>query len=221
MESESSAKSLLSLFSSSKLSAFTPPTSRDFYGTTPPPCNTSQANPSLDHDPPPQRKKRRRSANIGEWTCAEIRALESYRNLMKGEDIDNGLREVLLPNRTEGEVKLQLDRIEKKMKEKRGSKLLELRTEEDELFVVEEIQRAVEMEKDYKRRRNELDDILGLAERNRDTTVGEREDEIGSRATESHESRSVKATLDKVLGLVEESQEERRKRELDEALGLR
>src|SRR5271167_375994 len=110
MESNSTAKSLLSLFSSSKLMTFTPPTSREFYKKTPP-SNASQANSSSDHDPPPQRKKRRRSANVGEWTCAEIRALESYRNLMKGEDIDNGLRDVLLPNRTEKEIKLQLVRI--------------------------------------------------------------------------------------------------------------
>jgi hypothetical protein len=140
---------------------------------------------------------------------------------MKGEDIDNGLREVLLPNRTKGEVKLQLEWIEKTMKERRGGKLLELRKDEEELFVMEEKQRAVEMEKDYKRRRSELDDILGLAERKGDTTVVEREDEIGNRTTESHESKSVKETLDKVLGLVEESEEEWRKRELDEALGLR
>src|SRR5271167_3197475 len=135
MESDSSAKSLLSLFSSSKLTAFIPPTSRNFYKTTPPP-NLSE-DPSPDHEPPPRRKRRRRHHRSSEWTCAEIRALETYRNLMNGEDdVADGLRDILLPNRTAQEVKLQLVRIEETIREKRrGSKLLELQEEENELFV--------------------------------------------------------------------------------------
>src|SRR5271154_877544 len=96
MESDSSAKNLLSLFSSSDLTTFAPVTSRNFYKTSPPPTASS---PDED-DPPdePPRKRRRRS--FGEWTNAELRALETYRNLKKGDDLDNSLRDVLLPNRT-------------------------------------------------------------------------------------------------------------------------
>lgn len=211
MESGSSAKSLLSLFSSSKLTTFTPLTSRNFYKTSPPP-NAPSDDPSLCHDARPERKKRRRRRRSGEWTCTEIRALETYRNLMKGEDdIDGGLRDVLLPNRTAKEVKLQLVRIEENIREKkRGKKLLELQEKENKLFVVEEKERFIEMEEDYKRRRRGMDDILGLTVVGDDLSQGEREDE----------NKTDKGSLGQGLGQIEETVEQRRKRELDEALGL-
>jgi len=205
MESDSSAKNLLSLFSSSDLTTFAPVTSRNFYKTSPPPTASS---PDED-DPPdePPRKRRRRS--FGEWTNAELRALETYRNLKKGDDLDNSLRDVLLPNRTPEEVKLKLLRIEKSRQERRGSKLLDLKREEDELFE-EEKKRVVDIEKDYDRRRKGMDEILGLGgERNE-----EKVDEV------KHEGRDVKASLDEALGLVKDSVDKQEKRELDEALGL-
>ena len=211
MESGSSATSLLSLFSSSKLTTFTIPTSRNFYKTTPPP-NASSDDPSLNQDahPPRKKRRRRRRRRSNEWTCAEIRSLETYRKLMKGEDdIDDGLRSVLLPNRSAKEVKLQIVRIDETVREKRrGSKLLELQEEENERFVVEEKERVIDMEKDYKRRRRGMDDILGLTAVSSDLTQEGGEDKI------------VKGSLDQGLGLMEETVEQRRKRELDEALGL-
>jgi len=75
-----------------------------------------------------------------------------------------------------------------------------------------------EMEEDYKRRRKGLDDILGLEVKN------EQEDGVAiddwREATVKIESHDVKSLLDQVLGLSGESEEQRRKRELDEALGL-
>ena len=132
---------------------------------------------------------------------------------MKGEDdVDDGLRDVLLPNRTAKEVKLQLVRIEKTIREKRrGSKLLELQEEENEKFIVEEKERVIEMQKDYQRRRRGMDDILGLTTRDNDLS----QEEEGK-----DENKIVKASLDQSLGLIEETVEQRRKRELDEALGL-
>jgi hypothetical protein len=210
MESGSSAKSLLSLFSSSKLTTFTTPTSRNFYKTTPPP-NASSDDPSPSQDiHPPRKKRRRRRHRSNEWTGTEIRSLEMYRNLRKGEDdVDDGLRSVLLPNRSAKEVKLQIIRIDETIREKRrGSKLLELQEEENERFVVEEKERVIDMEKDYKRRRRGMDDILGLTAGSTDL------------AQEGAEDKIVKGSLDQGLGLIEETVEQRRKRELDEALGL-
>ena len=138
---------------------------------------------------------------------------------MTGGEFGNGLRDVLLPNRTDEEIKLQLVRIENTICERRGSKLQELQKLENKQFAVEEKARAIVMEEDYKRRRSGMDDILGLAERKEDSTVTE-EGEIDKRVPSRSEGEYVKATLDHVLGLVEESEEQRRKRELDEALGL-
>src|SRR5271170_4069473 len=218
MESDSSAQSLLSLFSSSKLMTFTKPTSRNFYKTTsPPPTTASPDDPSPDRP----RKRRRRSANAGEWTCAEIRALDSYRNLHRNdEDINAGLKDVLLPNRTEEEVRLQLARIERTKREKRrGSKLEDLENIEKEEFERDEKVRVEEMEEDYKRRRKGLDDILGLEvkkeQKEEDVAVGDWRE-----LTVKSEGHDVKSSLDQVLGLSGEYEEQRRKRELDEALGL-
>jgi hypothetical protein len=220
MESQASAKSLLSLFSNSNLNTFTPITARDFYKTSPPPNASTRT--ALDdvsperHDRP--RKKRRRSTNPAEWTCAEIRALETYRNLSKGDEIDDGLRDVLLPSRTNEEVKAQLARIEVTIRERRGSKLEELEKEENELFVEEERVRIGEMEEDVKRRRMGMDDILGLDKRAADHGTGNQR-HVSARL-ETRKGDDVKNSLDKALGLFEESAEQRRKRELDEALGL-
>jgi hypothetical protein len=215
MESDSSAQSLLSLFSSSKLMTFTKPTSRNFYKTTsPPPTTDAPDDPSPDRP----RKRRRRSANLGEWTCAEIRALDSYRNLLRNDqDINAGLKDVLLPNRTEEEVRLQLARIERTKRDKTsGSKLEDLVKIEKEEFDKDEKVRVEEMEEDYKRRRKGLDDILGLE--------GKKQEEVAvddwRELTVKIEGRDVKSSLDQVLGLSGESEEHRRKRELDEALGL-
>ena len=218
MTSDSSARSLLSLFSSSNLTTFTPPASRNFYKTTPP-ANASSDDPTHDHDRPP-RKKRRRHRQSSVWTCAEIRALESYRNLMKGDDdIDGRLRDVLLPNRTVKEVKLQLARVEETIRERRGGKLLELQEEENERFVAEEKERMIEMEKDYERRRRGMDNILGLAPEGNESTQGETD--IGKGLSREGESKHARTSLDQQdLGLIEETVEQRRRRELDEALGL-
>jgi hypothetical protein len=132
------------------------------------------------------------------------------------------LRDVLLPNRTNEEVKLQLVRIERTIKERRGSKLLELEKEERELFKEEEKVRVVEMEKDIQRRKRGLDDVLGL-----DSYSGDHEDNglAFLSETQTRHKEDPKESLDRVLGLgaVEqpgETDEQRRKRELDEALGL-
>src|SRR5271170_4284754 len=215
MESDSSAQSLLSLFSSSKLMTFTKPTSRNFYKTdSPPPATPTPDDPSPDRP----RKRRRRSANAGEWTCAEIRALDSYRNLHRNdEDINAGLKDVLLPNRTEEEVRLQLARIERTKRDKRrGSKLEDLVEIEKEEFERDEKVRVEKMEEDYKRRRKGLDDILGLEIKH------EKEDEEDLAVDDWRtpfvkiEGQDVKSSLDQVLGLSGESEEQRRKRELDE-----
>lgn len=222
MESQSSAKSLLSLFSKSDLSTFTPMTSRDFYKTSPPPnaSTVTEDQVSPEHDRP--RKKRRRSGNPSEWTCIEIRALETYRNLSKKGEFDDGLRDVLLPNRTNEEVQAQLARVENTIRKKRASRKLEdLEKEESELFVLEERHRMEEMVKDIKQRRLGLDNVLGLDELsagNGSTYARSVRD-----TRESKYDTDVKSSLDQALGLglVEESAEQRLKRELDEALGLR
>jgi hypothetical protein len=210
MESDSSAKSLLSLFSTSNLKTFDPETTRNFYKSTPPPtASTDDASP--EHDRP--RKKRRPSGNV-EWTCAEIRALETYKSLAKGEEIDSGLREVLLPNRTDVAVQRQLARVENTIRERRGSKLKELQKEENILFVEEEKVKMVEMEKDRKRRREGMDDLLGLDDDR--TQAGGLENKEAWAGNED-----AKVSLDQALGLFEESEEQRRRREFDAALGLR
>lgn len=221
MESESSAKHILSLFSSSNLGTFDPSSSsRTFYDASPP---TIRADDIPEHAQEPPRKKRRRLTQAGEWTCAEIRALETYRNLVvKGDDIDESLRDVLLPNRTNEEVKLQLVRLEKTIKERRGSKLTQLEKEETELYIEEEKSRAAEMENDIQRRKRGLDDILGLV-----AYSGEQvdRDRLFKGETQSGENENAKDSLDRVLGLAQaeglgETDEQRKKRELDEALGL-
>jgi len=74
-----------------------------------------------------------------------------------------------------------------------------------------------EMEEDYKRRRKGLDDILGLEVKEwKDGVVI---DDLRE-ATVKIEGHDVKRSLDQVLGLSGRSEEQRRKRELDEALGL-
>ena len=214
MESDSSAQSLLSLFSTSKLKTFTPPTSRTFYETNSPPPPTIPPTSSSDQS----RKRLRPSANAGEWTSAEIRALDSYRNLiMNDEDINGGLKDVLLPNRTEEEVRLKLASTKRTGRVKRmGSKLEDLEKSEREQFEKEEKVRLDEMEDDYMRRRNGLDAVLGLSVKMETEVVDDdQEDPIFKM-----ESKDVKSTLDQVLGLSGESEEHRRKQRLDEALGL-
>src|SRR5579859_1166389 len=131
MESDSSAKHLLSLFSSSKLESFSAQSSsRTFYQPSPPTITPDDNTPE-QHVQEPARKRRRRSNHAGEWKCAEFRALQTYRNLSASrEEIDDSLRDVLLPNRTNEEVKLQLVRIEETIKERRGTKLSQLEKEE-------------------------------------------------------------------------------------------
>lgn len=221
MESESSAKHILSLFSSSNLGTFDPSSSsRTFYDASPP---TITADATPEHAQEPPRKRRRRFTQAGEWTCAEIRALETYRNLVvQGDDIDDSLRDVLLPNRTNEEVKLQLVRLERTIKERRGSRLTELEKQENELYKEEERARVVEMEKDIQRRKKGLDDILGLV-----AYSGEHEDQDRSFTddTRTREKEDARDSLDRVLDIAQaegsgETHEQRKKRELDEALGL-
>lgn len=147
-----------------------------------------------------------------------------YRDLAGDRDeIDDYLRDLLLPHRTNEEVKLQLVRIEQTIKERRGSKLLELGKEEIELEKEEEKVRVQEMEKDIQRRKRGLDDVLGLDSyiegKNKDGDFA-----FGSE-TQTREKEHAKQSLDRVLGLRTlkesgETDEQRRKRELDEALGL-
>ena len=156
-----------------------------------------------------------------------------YRSLAKGDGDDDALREILLPGRTREEVALQLVRIEDTIKEKerRGGKLESLRKDEEEEFEVVEKVRRVEREEDRKVRAAGLDNILGLG-----ATRTEEADETS--AVEGKESvrmsgrrgNDVMSALDQVLGLQEiaqretgeqeEPEEQRRKRGLDEALGL-
>ena len=215
MESDSSARSLLSLFSSSKLTTFTPPTSRNFYVTTPPAsASTAQEDASVEGGRP--RKKRRRVMNAGQWTCAEIRALETYRNLKKGGDMDVELRNVLLPNRSAEEIRLQLARVEKTIQERRRTRLRELQEAENTEFAEEQKARAIEREKDFQRRRTGLDQHLGLGVLPSEVAI----EDVESRAPVKQEDEIVRASLDQALGLVEESADQRRRRELEEALGL-
>jgi hypothetical protein len=205
-----SAKSLLSLFSSSELKTFTPSTTRNFYTPTPS-SFTSPVDESPGHDR--RRRKRRRIVNT-EWTCAEIRALETYKALKIGDEFDEGLRDLLLPKRSTMEVKFQLARIEDTIRKKSGRKLDELEMEENELFVKEEKIRSEEMERDVKRRRVGMDDLLGLDD--------ERSKLDGIQAKEARfDATNFKFSLDDALGLVEESEEQRTRREMDTALGLR
>ena len=116
-------------------------------------------------------------------------------------------------------MRLQLARIERTKRDKRrGSKLEDLAKIEREEFERDEKVRVEEMEEDYKRRRKGLDDILGLEIKR------EAEEELAVddwRASLAKiEGQDVKSSLDQVLGLSGESEEQRRKRELDEALGL-
>jgi hypothetical protein len=222
MESESSAKSLLSLFSKSDLSTFTPMTSRDFYKTSPPP-NASSKTAAEDQSPEHEhrRKKRRRSPHPVIWTCAEIRALEIYRNSSKKDEVDDDLRDILLPNRSFEEVKAQMARVESTIRKRRkNSKLQDLEKEENEFFVLEEGRRMEEMENDIKERRTGLDNVLGLTKLSGDYGAANAQSVHDIR--ESRGANDVKSSLDQALGLgVEESEEQRLMRELDEALGLR
>jgi hypothetical protein len=105
-------------------------------------------------------------------------------------------------------------RIEDTIREKSGRKLQELEMEENELFVKEEKIRSEEMERDVKRRRVGMDDLLGLDD--------ERPKLDGIEAKEARfDATNFKFSLDDALGLVEESEEQRTRRELDTALGLR
>ena len=202
MESDSSAKSLLSLFSSSNLTAFSPEPSRNFYKTSPSPTE------NISHEPERPRKKRRQVGVSGEWTCAEIRALETYKNLMKGNELDAALREVLLPGRSVEEIKLQLARVEKTIRERRGNRLQELQRMEDA--------EAAERER---ARIQEMDQLLGLNDLEKEVSVKE-EDIDDSWIRQYRDEERVRRSLDQALGLIEESKEQQAKRGLDEALGL-
>ena len=100
--------------------------------------------------------------------------------------------------------------------ERRRGKLLELQKDEEDEFALAEKERAIEKDKNYKRRREEMDETLCLASLGKPNGTSMEEDLSGKRGNED-----VKVSLDLVLGLVEETVEQRRKRELDEALGLR
>lgn len=209
MESDSSAKSIFSLFQSSDLKTFQPAASRPFYQPT---ASASSEVPHTDDHP---RKRRKQLSTAGEWTCAEIRALETYRNLMKGTEIDATLREVLLPNRSPEEIRLQLVRVERTIRERRGTKLQDLANAEEAEFVAAEKVRVLEVQRDLKRRREGLDHVLGLIPEN--FMVVKEED---SMASLQRDEQQIRASLDQALGLAGESKEQQARRELDEALGL-
>ena len=214
METTSSAKSLISLFWSSNLQTFSPDPSRNLFQMPASASPTTVDDPSPDLEIP--RKRRRRNKDIGEWTCAEIRAVESFRKLKTGSELDDELRDLLLPNRTKQEVLLQLARVEKTVRERR-SKLHELQTQENAELAEMEKDRAEKLEEDNNRRRKEMDIILGLAHTRRKVADDDHKSDL---QPVNRGKNTIKASLDQALGLVEESKEQRRKREIDEALGL-
>ena len=203
MESDASARSLLSLFASSKLTTLAPQQSRDFYETKSP-TNATTVSEYPRAEKEPQRKRSRRQN--AEWTTAEMCALETYRSLMKGSDIDCGLRDLLLPNRTDEEVTSRISKLKEANRENAGRKLFDLEREETEQLLKLGKQSEIEREEDIKRRRKGMDDILGL---------GKVVLELIERQTEtSSESEVVEATVDTTFSVVEEISE--RNRHLDD-----
>jgi hypothetical protein len=209
MESNSSAKSLLNLFSSSNLQSFAPATSRTFYTTSAPGASKEEEG---DGAPTEQPKKRRRlSGNVGEWTPAEMRALETYRSISERDSVGGELRDVLLPNRTEQEITVQLRKLKDHSGKSKRTKLQELEKEESE-----------ELEKANERRKKNLDELLDRSNEIGDAGPIQVADKDGEKehTEEKSDVTSVKASLDQVLGLAQETEEQKRKRALDEALGL-
>jgi len=214
MESDSSAKSLLALFSSSNLKSFAPATSRAFYGTSAP-ASASKDGHGVEPPTEQPKKRRRRGANAGEWSQAEIRALEMYKSIIEQDNVGRELRDILLPNRTEEEITTQLRKLGGPNGKAKRSKLQELEKEE-----------AEEFEKDNELRKEELDKIFGLGRHTGDEGTADHVkngncDEEKKQLMEKGDTSSVKASLDQFLGLVPETEEkEKRKRALDQALGL-
>jgi len=216
MESDSSAKSLLALFSSSNLKTFAPATtSRTVYGTFGPADVSREGGGEEDPTEQPK-KRRRRNANAGEWSQAEIRALETYKSVVERDNVGGELRDILLPNRSEGEINTQLRKLGGSTGKSKRTKLQELEKEE-----------AEEFEKDNEWRKEELDKILGLGmhkgeEGTADCAGNGNFDREKKQSMEKHDTSSVKAALDQVLGLVPEPEDEKKKRRraLDQALGL-
>jgi hypothetical protein len=212
MESDSSAKSLLNLFSSSNLKSFAPATSRTFYTTSAPGASKGEED---DGAPTEQPKKRRRlSGNTGEWSPAEMRALETYRSISERDSVGGELRDILLPNRTEQEINVQLRKLKDHSWKSKRTKLQELEKEESE-----------ELEKANERRKKNLDDLLDRGNEVGDAgpTVSAQEEGKDRKEEHTEEKRdvaAVRASLDQVLGLAPETEEQKRKRALDEALGL-
>jgi hypothetical protein len=212
MESDSSAKSFLNLFSSSNLKSFAPATSRTFYTPSAP----SASNEEVDEGAPTEQPKKRRrlSGNVGEWTPAEMRALETYRSISERDDVGGELRDIMLPHRTEQEINVQLRKLKDQSGKSKRTKLQQL--EKDELE---------ELEKANERRKKNLDELLDRGNGIEDAgPIGSAQEE-GKNGEDEHteEKRdvaSVKASLDHVLGLTPETEEEKRKRALDDALGL-
>jgi hypothetical protein len=216
MESESSFKSICSLFSSSKLESFSTVHQRSFRQSATHTDKNSDVSNAVDEGKPdePSRKRRRRSNNSEEWTKSELRALETYRNLHKGGD-DKGLREILLPNRTLEEINAQLLRLDESARGRRKSKLEELEREETAAFDEEVKLRVEEKDRDIQRAKNGLDSILGLSSTSGAPVVAGEEKRIVKEEVEN-----VKASMDQILGLAVETEQERKKRELDQLLGL-
>jgi len=215
MESDASAKSLLALFSSSNLKTFAPATSRTVYGAS----GSAGVSKEGDGEEVPMeqpKKRRRRNANAGEWSQAEIRVLETYKSIIERDNVSGELRAILLPNRSEEEINAQLRKLGSSTGKAKRTKLQELEKEE-----------AEEFEKDSEWRKEELDKILGLGMHKGDEGANncagngdcdrEEKPSVGR-----HDTSSVKASLDRFLGLVPEpmDEKEKRRRALDQALGL-
>jgi hypothetical protein len=160
------------------------------------------------------KKRRRRSGNAGGWSQAEMRALETYRSIIEQDNVGPELRDILLPNRTKEEINAQLEKLRDTTGRAKRTKLLRLEKEE-----------AKEFEKENERWKKELDKILGLGNVTQDEGPNDHagivqiNKEGESVAVERHGASSARA-LDQALGLVKETEAEKRKRELDEALGL-
>ena len=213
MESDSSAKALLNLFSSSNLKSYAPATSRIFYAASDPSGSKEEEGETVPMEQP--KKRRRLSGTAGGWSQAEMRALETYRSIVELDGTVGGeVRDILLPNRTEEEIQVRMRKFKDQSAKLKRTRLLDLEKQESE-----------ELEREIERRKKNLDELL---DRGNDVWAGgpvgsaregDTEGKEGN-AENKREVTSAQTSLDKILGLMQETAEQKRKRALDEALGL-
>jgi hypothetical protein len=148
----SSSKSLVALFSVSRLAPLSPPSQRTFYIPEPP-----IAADRTEQPPPKKRPRNRTKLQQGEWSAGELRALESYVKVTHGER-DDALLEVLFPLRTAEDVERQISVGRTQLERVQKRKLTELEEEELERFHEEEDTKKADM----LRKKADLDIALGL-----------------------------------------------------------